>query len=325
MKFSRCFGAIFSVLLLVASAALSPVRAQAKFPTKTVEIIVWVTAGGSQDLAARTLARVLEQRWKVPVRVVNKPGGNTLPAIGEVMNARPDGHTVILESAGSTSLLPIVVPDAPYKHSERAFLGLLGTSPMIFAVASSSRFQSLKDVADTFKAGPNSISWTAIGGVGTIDILFRKLFREIDVPFAKTRLVPVKGGSDAAVQTAGGHIDIGAGSYQSLSPFIPNKRLRLLAVGAPKRQSIVPDVPTTVEAGYKGVFADSWMGLSTTPNTPHEVVKEWEAAIRDAQSDPGLIESFKKLSVEMLIGGAAEMRKYVDDETADMLQLYGKR
>ena len=90
-------------------------HAQAKYPTKPVELIVPFVAGASTDSCARVIAQVLEARWGVPVKVVNKPGGNTVPAVTEVMAAKPDGTTMLVDNIASSAMLDTVVKNLPFK------------------------------------------------------------------------------------------------------------------------------------------------------------------------------------------------------------------
>ncbi len=99
-----------STLFAAAALALAAVLpAHAQFPSKPVEIIVSFSAGGSTDLSARILAKALEKKWNQPVKVVNKPGGNSVPAVDEIMRARPDGHLVLLDGLPSATLMGVDV------------------------------------------------------------------------------------------------------------------------------------------------------------------------------------------------------------------------
>jgi tripartite-type tricarboxylate transporter receptor subunit TctC len=101
--------AIITALLALAAFGAPDASAQTKYPTKPVELIVPFVAGASTDSGARVIAQVLETRWGVPVKVVNKPGGNTVPAVTEVMAARPDGTTLLVDNIASSAMLDTVV------------------------------------------------------------------------------------------------------------------------------------------------------------------------------------------------------------------------
>ena len=141
-----------STLFAAAAIALAAVLpAHAQFPSKPVEIIVSFSAGGSTDLSARILAKALEKKWNQPVKVVNKPGGNSVPAVDEIMRARPDGHLVLLDGLPSATLMGVVVKSLPYKVTDRTFVVATTQTPMIFFVHSESPMKSMQDVVDTVK------------------------------------------------------------------------------------------------------------------------------------------------------------------------------
>ena len=102
-------------------------HAQAKYPTKPIEIIVPFAAGASTDSSARIIAQLLEARWNVPVKVVNKPGGNTVPAVTEVMAARADGTTFLMDNIASSAMLDTVVKNLPYSVFDRTFVAVTPT------------------------------------------------------------------------------------------------------------------------------------------------------------------------------------------------------
>ena len=101
---------------------LSPVKADEGYPKKPIEIIVPFAAGASTDLGMRVIATALENRWKVPVRVINKPGGNTVPAVNEVMNAAPEGYTILADGPPQSSMLETAVKTLPFKIYDRTFI-----------------------------------------------------------------------------------------------------------------------------------------------------------------------------------------------------------
>lgn len=314
-------------LLLSALAALASWggSAQAQFPTKGVDIVVPFAAGGSTDLGARVYAKALQEKWKVPVRVVNMPGGATAPAVDDVMRAAPDGHKVLMDGLSSSALLGVVVPNLPYKITDRTFVTLTMFTPMILAVAADSPFKTAKDVELAAKKDPSSVSWTSLGGTGVTDMAFRRWFREIGVDVTQTRAVMSKGGSEAAVQTAGGHVMLGSGSYGSYSSFLAGNKVRVLTVFAQERSRLLPDVPSAVELGYKDSIAVQWNGISGPPKMPREVIEKWHTAVQELLADTEFINQLTKISIEPLKGDTAAMTKIVDDETKILSELFGKK
>ena len=152
--------AIITALLALAAFGAPDANSQAKYPTKPVELIVPFVAGASTDSGARVIAQVLEARWGVPVKVVNKPGGNTVPAVTEVMAARPDGTTMLVDNIASSAMLDTVVKNLPFKVTDRTFVAVTAYTPMMFIVHPDSPFKTLREVADALKKETEAFTWT---------------------------------------------------------------------------------------------------------------------------------------------------------------------
>lgn len=317
---------LMRTLVLSTIAALGaysgPATAQ-QFPSKVVEIVGPHSPGGSTDAGARVLAKALQEKWKNPVRVVNITGGNTVPAVDDVMRSPPDGHKVLVDLMSSSSLLSIVVPNLPYKVTDRTFVTLTMQTAMFLVVNANSPYQTMHDVVATMKKDPKSVTWTSLGGTGVIDLAFRKLFKHIGVDVTQTRAVASKGGADAAVQVAGGHVTFGAGSYAANAPFINSKKVRVLAVFADKRSALLPDVPSTTELGYPGIETVQWNGFSAAPKTPQHIVDVWHAAVKDVLTDKEVITALGRGGNEPFIGTGDQMKKIVEDEMKVLADAFG--
>jgi tripartite-type tricarboxylate transporter receptor subunit TctC len=304
------------------AALAAPATAQ-QFPSKVVEVVGPHSPGGSTDAGARVLAKALQDKWKSPVRVVNITGGNTVPAVDDVMRSPPDGHKVLVDLMSSSSLLSIVVPNLPYKVTDRTFVTLTMQTSMFLVVNANSPYETMQDVVTAMKKDPTSVTWTSLGGTGVIDLAFRKLFKKIGVDVAQTRAVASKGGADAAVQIAGGHVMFGAGSYAANAPFIASKKVRVLAVFADQRSSLLPDVPSTTELGYPGIETVQWNGFSAAPNTPKNIVDIWHAAINDVLADKEVVTGLARGGNEPFVGDGAKMKAIVEDEMKVLAEMFG--
>jgi len=302
--------------LLTATSA----DAQNKYPSKVVEIIVPFTAGGSTDLGARVFADALQRRWNNPVRVVNNPGGNTVPAVNSIMGASPTGYSVLMDGPGSSSMLEITARNIPFKVDDRTYLGLAAQTPLMLVVAQDSPFKTLADAVAAAKADPSSFSWTS--GPGTTDLTFRKLFNLIGVDHHKTRAVVLRGGSEAINMTAGGHVGIGVGFWGSIGTLVSAKRLRVLAVAGPRRFAAIPDVPTTAEAGYPDLVILQWIGFSGPPKMDPLLVEEWEKAIAEVSKDPQVVSGLTHIGLIAFPSTSAEMQDYVLKEREVVKKLW---
>jgi tripartite-type tricarboxylate transporter receptor subunit TctC len=270
-----------AALALSASAA----TAQAKYPTKPIEIIVPFVAGASTDLGARVMAQALEARWKVPVKVVNKAGGNTVPAVTEMMSAKPDGTLFLMDNIASSAMLDTVVKNLPYKVFDRTFVAKVAYTPMMFIVHVDSPFKTLGDAIDALRSDTEKFTWTSLGGVGGQDLAFRQLFATTGVPIGKARAIALKGGAEAVTLTAGGHVRLGAGTWSAIAAPLAANKLRVLAVAGNVRWPRHPDAQTTTEVGYPDIDAQFWIGVSGPPGLPASIVDTWNAALSELLAD----------------------------------------
>jgi tripartite-type tricarboxylate transporter receptor subunit TctC len=294
-------------------AAAGTAQAQTNYPAKVVEIVVPFTAGGSTDLGARVFADALQARWKVPVKVLNQPGGNTVPAVSDIMGSPPNGYSVLMDGPGSSSMLETVVKTVPFKVEDRTFLGLAAQTPLMLVVPTESPFKTLADAVADAKANPAQFSWTS--GAGTTDLTFRRLFQIIGVDYRKTRAIQVRGGSEAINLTAGNHVKIGVGFWGTIAPLVAAKRLRVLAVAGPKRFPALPNVPTTAEAGYPDLIILQWIGFSGPPKMDKAVIDVWRKAIAAVSADPKVIQGLDRVGLVPFPSTPEEMSAYVEKES----------
>lgn len=303
---------IGSALGLTVLAA--PALAQDKFPSRTVEIIVPFAAGGSTDLGMRVIAPALEAKWGVPVRVINKPGGNTVPAVSEVMSAKPDGYTILADGPPQSSMLDTVVKSLPFAVNDRTFVAIAAYTPMKYVVPADSPYKTLKDAAEDAKKDPGNFTWTSLGGAGAQDMANRQFFKAAGVDVTKTRPLALKGGSEAITMTAGGHVKMGVGSYSSIAAPLQAKRLRVLAVASPERWPNLPDTPTAIEAGFPSIETLYWIGFSGPPNLPADIVAAYDKAVKELVADPKVREALMRVGLKELYADAKGMRERVAKE-----------
>ncbi len=288
--------------------------AEAAYPNRAIEMIVPFAPGGATDLTARVVAPALEARWKVSVRVINKPGGNTVPAVGEVMRSNPDGYTVLADSSASSSMLEVVVRNLPFRSMDRTFMGMLSQTPFIFIVSPDSPLKSMDDAIERARKDTSAFSWTSLGGAGAPDYTFRRLFRSIDVDVRKTRPVASKGGNEAVVMTASGNVTLGAGSWASISPLLANGKLRALAVASPTRFPLLPDIPTMAELGHPSVEVLFWFSVSGPPSVPVPVIRAWDEALAAISADTKFREMLAKIGMVPYFHPAERVRSMVENE-----------
>jgi tripartite-type tricarboxylate transporter receptor subunit TctC len=315
--------AIVTALLALVTFGAPDASAQTKYPTKPVELIVPFVAGASTDSGARVIAQVLEARWGVPVKVVNKPGGNTVPAVTEVMAARPDGTTMLVDNIASSAMLDTVVKNLPFKVVDRTFVAVTAYTPMMFIVHPDSPFKTLREVADALKKDTETFTWTSLGGVGAQDMVFRQFAVSAGVDVAKTRAVALKGGAEAVTMTAGGHVRLGTGTWSAIAAPLSAGKLRVLAVAGPERWPRLPDVLTTKEAGFADVEVLFWIGISGPPGLPADIVATWDAALKEVLADKAVQDKMLNAGLVTSYMDAKAMVARVERDRKTTQSLYG--
>jgi tripartite-type tricarboxylate transporter receptor subunit TctC len=281
--------------LLAAGIAIGAGSAQAQdeYPSRAIEIVSGFGTGGTTDLVVRMAAKYLGDKWGVPINVVNKPGGNTVPAQVEIYNSPPDGYHLYADNIGSSSMLATSVPTLPFDVAERSFVAMISSNSMLMYVGADSGLQSLQDVVDEAKKDPENFTWT---GVGVAEIPVRQLLTAGGVDITKTKPIVSTGTSNAVVLAAGGNVKLAVGAVgPSIAPA-QSGLIRPLAIAAEERLGLIPDVPTGADAGFPTVKVTSWIGISGPPGLPPDVIEKWNEGIAEMVQQPEFIEQLTNLA-----------------------------
>ena len=313
---------LLSVLALMLIGWSEQVQSQEKYPTRPIDLIVPYSAGGSTDLLGRLTADYLKAKWGVPINVVNKPGGNGVPATVEVVRAAPNGYSLLVDSQGTTSLLEVTVKTLPFAITERTFIAILGSAPHALSIPSTSPFKTLEELIAEIKRNPEKISYGSLGGASAGDYATRQLFKAIGVDVSKTKGIMTTGGSASVTLVAGGHVTFASNSIPSSLPAIKGGTIKPLFVTMDTRHPDLPDVPTAKEAGYPTVTAKHWVGISGPPKLPSHIVERWEKSLFEMMQDPEFISKVKKIGVWPFYHNAEASRELIIKEIEEMKQLF---
>lgn len=287
-----------SLVLLVGSLAIAgAASAQEKYPSKPIHIIVPLSAGSATDIVPRTIFEHVAADLGQSVIVENRVGaGGTLGA-AVVAKADPDGYTLLGHSAAH-SVAPSLYAQLPY-DAAADFKAIIpfGNAPTLLVVAPSKGFKTIADMTAAAKAKPGGLNY-ASAGVGTGTHLAAE--RYIQSAGIKAVHIPFKGGPEALTEVLTGRVDFMFGALPSALPHIRSGALIALAVSPQKRLSVLPDVPTTEEAGYKDSHYDVWLGLLAPAKTPPAIIETLRAATAKAMALPVVQERLKQLGMEPL-------------------------
>lgn len=288
-----------TTLALLATTGLARKSRAADYPTRTIRVLVPFSAGGAVDIVARTVMQQVGPQLGVSVIVENRPGanGNIAPAL--VSQAAPDGYTVLIGANGlatNAALFDNLTFDA---QTSLQPVTLVGYSPLILVVPANAPAKTVKDLVDQAKSAPDSLTYASAGN-GTSGHLAVEVFKRATGIHALH--IPYRGGAQAMVDMLGGRI-----SFMFLDPVqvmsqIRGGQFRALAVSAPDRLSLLPDIPTVTEAGFPGVEATVWWGFLLPARTPADIVARLDTEIEKALHDDKVRE--KLLAMGVVIQGA---------------------
>ena len=298
-------------------------QTQEKYPIRTIDIIVPFSPGGSTDLSSRIAGAYLSKKWGVSVNVVNKPGGNTVPAGLEVYKAPADGYTLLAEANGTSSMLPLVVKNLPFQVMERSFVAIFLLTPFVMIVPSASPYKTLEDVIVEAKKDPEHFTWTSLGGASTHDATLRQFFKAIGVDVSRTKPIMSQGASQATNLTAGGHVKLGGGSTSGVLPAFKSGMVRPLGITGKTRHPDFPDVPTFEELGYPAVNVIIWNGLSGPPKLPSYIIGTWDKALQEMIKDQEAISKLRNIGSTPFYLNAGETKGLIMKETKEMENLFG--
>jgi len=252
---------LLEALLALALVPFAIAAAAADFliPGKPIRLVVGFPAGGGTDIQARQVGLQLQQLLSVPVVIDNKPGAGTMLAAMEVAKAAADGHTLLYTPASTMAQLPHTLAAVKYdvfRDFTPVALGALG--PLVLVVHKSVRGNSVRELVAYAKAHPNQLNYVS-QGVGTSAHVYGEIFaRQSGIDIVH---VPYKGANDVAKDFIAGRVQLQFASSSAAVALARTGEIRMLAVVAPRRSELFPDLPTMAEQGVGNMEIDSWIGF----------------------------------------------------------------
>ena len=256
------------------------------YPSKTITLVVPFAPGGNIDVIARSIAPSLSKVTGQSVVVENRAGAGGSIGSAYVARAEPDGHTLLVATTNTISVLPFMLKSPPYKPDSFEPIGLAAVSPLVLVVRKDDkRFPDAKSVLQAAKNEPGKIS-VGHAGQGTSNHI--AILRMEDATKANFNVIPYKGSAPALTDLMGGQIDFVVDQITSSKPFVDSGSLRILAVLSKDRDPALPDSPTLREAMGVDLDASTTAGILAPLGTPPNVVKSLNASLRKAIDDSGV-------------------------------------
>jgi tripartite-type tricarboxylate transporter receptor subunit TctC len=299
-------------LLLMAGLSALPASASAQtYPTRPVTLVVPYAAGGPVDIAGRSTAEALSAQIKQQVVVENKPGAGGVVGTRSVATARPDGYTLLLGSPGPLVIAPSANPGSLDVEKEFRQVGVVADSPQVLVVASKIPATNLAELVAYAKTRPGALNYGS-AGIGTTPHLAAELLnRATGVHLVH---VPYRGTSAAVPDLLSGELQVMFGDIATLRPFIEARSIKALAVTGTVRSKLIPDVPTTVEAGFPTLISRNFYVVLAPASVTDGVVATLDKALTVAKADKAFIARLETQGMNVVESSPIHARDYLRAE-----------
>jgi tripartite-type tricarboxylate transporter receptor subunit TctC len=302
--------------LAAALAAASPASAQDNYPSRPITLLVPFPPGGSADVVIRPVAAKVAEALKQPIVIDNRSGGGGNIAAQVTKQAAPDGYTLFLTNMGVMSINPILSPEInidPVKDFQP--ITPIISFPHILVVPPDSPVKTVADLAALAKSKPGGLSFGS-QGVGSGGQILGEMFKSrLGVPMVH---VPYRGAAPAATDIMAGRLDFLFTSYISIGEQAKAGKLRIVAIGGPKRIDAEPGIPTMAEAGFSGLDLEMWHGMVAPAGTPAPIVKRLNEEFIKATRDPDILRIVVPQATDVFVGSPTEFGTRI---AADTLRL----
>lgn len=297
-------------MVLCAAGAASAQQSSA-YPLRPLRIVVPITSGSATDILVRAVAERIRLRVGQPVVVDNRPGAGTTIGAAAVAKSQPDGYTILANSSAHTAN-PFLYRDLPY-DARHGFVGVtpLASLPNILVVTPGSQYHSVRELVAAARRAPGKLNY-ASAGTGSGTHMNAEKFR-LGAGIAAEH-IPYKGTPEALVDTMTGRVQWFFAPGVAALGVIQEKKLRALAVGSKERLSLLPDVPTTEQAGVANSAYNFWVGLFVPARTPPQILTRLNKEVVSALESADVRESFTKIGADPMPMTLEAFKRFLDQE-----------
>jgi tripartite-type tricarboxylate transporter receptor subunit TctC len=293
-------------LLLLAMFSVTAAAAQ-DYPNKAIRIVVPYSPGGGTDTVARLMAQRLSVAFGQPVLVENKPGASANIGAEFVARSPADGYTVLVTAPNFTTS-EVLYDKLTWRFDDFTPVIHLVRYANVLVAAPGSQLSTVEQMIAHARASPESLSYGSAGTGSNSHLAMELLKQRVSV---KIDHIPYKGSGPLKTDLLGGHIPLGVDGLGGMVDLIKAGKVKALAVLAPKRTALAPDVPSLGDLGITDVDGNGWYGALVPAGTPAAVVSRLHAAFAAALQAPEMRERFTAMGVEPVGGSSEEFRAYL--------------
>ena len=276
-----------AALLLATGCAAAP-----DFPTRHITIVSPFQAGGPSDTVARLIAGPMAKALGQQVVVENLSGAGGTIGSNKVAKAAPDGYTLVIAGSGTHAAVEQLYANPPYRPFDFASVGLINTTPVVIVGKKDLPASTLVELVAYLRANETTVT-EADAGVGSVSQLSCSVFHAL--VGIKPTVVSYRGTPQATQDLLGGRVDFLCNQIVNIVEYAKSGALKAYAVTSEARSPMLPDVPTTAEAGLPDFKLTVWYGLSAPKGTPAPVIAKLNRALSAAMDDPEVARRFAEL------------------------------
>src|ERR1700754_4454740 len=316
--------ALAAGLLAVLSATPSPAQ---DYPNHAVRIVVPFGAGGPADVAARLIGNVLPEGFGQPFVIENRTGAGGVIGTVEAAKSPADGYTLLMMSNTQTANESLLTPDKRKYELMRdlAPIAPVNYSDLVIVVNPQVPAKTLAEFMALAKSQPGKLNY-ASSGQGTPYHMAGELFKTmagIDVVH-----VPYRNSGEARSGVIGGQVQMMIDAVTAMAPNVTEGQVRALATTGKTRSSVLPDVPTVIEAGIGGYDATIWLGLMAPAGTPKPIIDKLNAAVNAAVKRPDIVKLWTTQGAVPMSMTPDEFDKYLRSDIvkwAEVVKRFGDK
>ena len=283
-------------LALLVLVAATPAAADS-WPAKPIKAVVPFGAGSATDIIPRIVFEQLQQQLGQSIVVESRGGaGGTIGAL-QVVKSDPDGYTWLVHSSAHT-VAPALYPNLPFNaETDLVPMSMIGSAPNVLIISPSKGIKTIDDFVAYGRANPGKLNFASLG-VGSAVHMSAERFRA-SAGYDATH-IPFKGGAEALTEVIAGRVDYYFCPIATALPHIREGKLLALAVSSRTRAPQLPDVPTTLEAGFPDSDYTLWVGILGPAGTSKAVTDKLNAEMKKALASPILKEKLDKIGVQTM-------------------------
>ena len=283
----------------------------ADYPNKPISLIVPYASGGASDMVARALAKVAPKYFPVSMVVINAAGGAGIAGRVQVVNAKPDGYTVLFGYGSGEDLVTPHTTKLPYdQFKDIAPVCQITIASLVIVVPSSNPAKNLKEFVAWAKNQKREITGAVSTKGASVDITMQALLKVAGI---KGKTIPFRGGGEAVTTVLGKHTDFAGAVPAEVLSHVKARRLRILAVSLPERDPSIPEIPTFKEEGYDLWTMGAIRGIGVPKATPDAVIDYLESSFKKVTQDPEFHALMKDIAHPLLFRDRKVFMKNMQD------------